>query len=151
MSKIGAKVWQQPTPSFRAQLNQTAVQLANLPEGVCTGNLQGDIDKVPDDSTDKSNEIPKFIREEIMKCAKENLLLNPGCRCSIYELTYWSWCRKSLASEALGIGGILGDLANEVLITTIIDPREKFLHKQISAAGLGCKVTAYSSSSSSTR
>merc|ERR1712187_93445 len=149
MSKVGVAVLQQPTLPSRVQvpLNQTdlsnltkqiAAQQANLPDGVCTGNLIADID------TDK---IPQAIKDEIMKCAEENLLLDTSCRCAIYELSYWNWCRESLASEALGVGGKLGDLANEVLISTIIEPREKFLHKKIGEHGVGCKATAYSSSS----
>lgn len=113
-------------------------QMTQQKEGACTGELVKDIDMA---------KVPEAIKDEIKKCIKENLLVDPSCRCAIYELSYWNWCKETLA-DGHGLGdNFVGDLVNQGL-TAIIEAREDVLHSKIDDHGVGCKAAAYSSSSS---
>merc|ERR1719401_121339 len=81
MSRTEVAVLQQPTRPSPVQVPLNQTDLSNLTKqvtaqqadlGFCTGDLLADID---------SNKIPQAIQDEVQKCAKENLLADPSCRC----------------------------------------------------------------------
>merc|ERR1712048_1195011 len=112
--------------------------------GTCTGDLVHDLDLT---------RLPEAVKRVIRRCITANIKLNPDCDCAIAELTYWSWCRANIAGELLGggdwFGGAVSETANQVLITTVVDPREKFLLRSIDEHGFLCRLQASGAGSSS--
>lgn len=112
----------------------------NLPEGTCRGDILFDIEVDVD-------KIPKPIKTIVKRCVSSNIWLDPDCDCAIGELAYWHWCREHLGSELLGgvgdwFGGMVGEAADEVLIRTVIKPRERFLNRRIDEHGYFCRLQA---------